>query len=143
MVDKLLPKKGSLPEADEQPDEVERGQWYWRNNELWCCTQIGSNYVQLQNTINWSCRIHFDEFWDVCRFEPNASDHIRQQVSWTKDRIQQLLQQINGLTASLAIGPTPLITAGQHTSNTQLVLSGSGEDPKAYEARLIKAKQGG
>jgi hypothetical protein len=127
------------------PESVEVGQWYWVNptdkENRWfgCVVRIGTNYVKVEGPRGGSCRIHFDEFYDTCKYEPNPDAIINGKIAGLQRDVSALLDRVKEVTAQLAIGPSPLLGA----SETQaLAVRGQDQpDMKAYGTALAKAKK--
>lgn len=144
------------------PDEplIEVGQWYWvstadqeadvtRSAWLGCVTRIGSNYVKLEGPAHkyakstFGERVHLDEFAKRCVLEMDPETYLRGKVEAHQRRVNELLNDIKQLTASLGISPLALreASAEANASAQALTVMHGTQDVKQYKADLIKAKE--
>jgi len=144
--------------------DLEIGQWYWVKETcaydrdgmkkgdvyewLGCVMVIGSNYVELAHPQkpgygSSQKRVHFNEFWDTLRREPNAEQIIRNNVETYQKKTQQLLGEIQALTARLGVAPTTAVTDQSMATGGQgaLAVLSSQIDVNVYKQELIKAKE--
>lgn len=141
---------------------VEIGQWYWVKDSfreegapaewLGCVMHVGSNYLELQepSTPGKGCRstrVHFDDFWQELRFEPNAAQVIAGQVVHYQQEASRHLKEIKEVTARLGVavqGALPASVAHRSASGQSNALAvmgqGAGFDVKKYELDLVEAK---
>lgn len=145
------------------------GQWYWVtdvcrwDNDVkgmkkgdkyeWfgCVMQIGSNFVELHTPHApgdgySTTRVHFDEYWDRLRFEPNADAVIQEKIQHYQQESNRLLEEVRSVTARLGLKQTTALSApnpdnqGDGQSTALATLSGQ-VDVKAYELALRDAKE--
>jgi hypothetical protein len=139
-------KTGSVIEGD----TPEVGQWYWVDGEdhrgkpkrwLGCVVRLGSNYVKLEAAPGGgSARVHNDEFWDECIFEPNPDDYIDSKIQHYQDEVHRLMGRVKEVTARLAVAPSPELHSGDETQ--ALAIRNAGDaDMDTYKADLVKAKE--
>lgn len=142
-------------------DQVETGQWYWVKDTAsydygnrkrgdtyeWfgCVMSIGSNYVELhsphsKNGYN-TTRVHFDQFEDKLRFEPNPQVVIEDKKGQYTQRIAELHGEVHELTARLGVVPTKMVTEKLQEGTNALVAVSSQVDVSSYKLALIEAKQ--
>ncbi len=123
------------------PDKkVSIGQWYWvkEKDRTWlgCAVHIGTNYIKVEG-IHYNNRIHVDDFFKLCEFEPDASAYLSNQVQIRKGKIQALIQQVQDITARLSLQQNDSLP---ETTSTQ-ALSTLGVDLHEHKNALIKAKE--
>ena len=134
--------------SEAHPDDPEVGRWYWvkdRDEDEWlgCVTHVGSNYVKLEGPddgyINstYGTRVHFDIFWEVCRYEPDAAGKIRGKVEKHRNRFNGLMEDVKRISGKLGIAAKEL-TDGDHT---QALATRKGEPIPDYRGALVKAKE--
>lgn len=142
-------------------DQVATGQWYWvKETVKWdhenhkkgdtyewfgCAMDIGSNYVEIQsppskNGYN-STRVHFDEFEERLRFEPNPESVIEENKNRYAQRIAALTGDISELTARLGVVPTKMVADKLQEGTNALVAVSSQVDVSSYKVALIEAKE--
>src|SRR3954469_2567241 len=85
-------------EDNPQADTPAIGKWYWvkaddGDEERWlaCVVRIGSNYIKLESPLDNSRRVHVDEFWDVCVYEPNHDAVIGERVAHFQGHVRNLM----------------------------------------------------
>lgn len=156
-----LPAK---PDSDQARVEapvnvVEVGQWYWVKSErrkdgedeefewLGCVMRIGSNHVKLESpstqaTGGYSTRVHFDDFWEILRHEPNAEAVIQGEIAHYQQLANQHLAEVKAITARLGVSGQPSLPdkAGKSSGGALVALSGQ-RDIKQYERALVLAKE--
>lgn len=133
----------------ENIDDIQIGQWYWvkRDNNDWlgCVMRIGSNYVKIhspqQDRSCHTIRVHFDEFFEVLKYEPDASKIIESKTRHYQGKVKQLLDEVKNITGKLGMSPLTAIDdkLANKETNALAVLSGQG-NIKEYENSLIHAK---
>jgi hypothetical protein len=142
-------------------DQVETGQWYWVKSKAtydwgdykkgdtyeWfgCVMDIGSNYVQIESPHSRNGhngkRVHFDEFDDVLRFEPNPEAVIEKNKGEYVQKIAALNGEISELTALLGVVPTKMVAEKLQEGTNALVVVSGQVDVSSYKVALIEAKQ--
>jgi hypothetical protein len=124
----------------EDPHAPQVGRWYWVNgkSERWlgCVVHMGSNYVRLKG-VRWARRVHQDEFFDLCTFEPDPDMVIMGYVGTHQRRTYELMEKVRQVTAQLGVGVNPALTTG---SETQALTLRRDEPMDAYKTALVKAK---
>lgn len=143
--------------------EVELGQWFWvksrrYNSEtkvqedfewLGCVMQIGSNFVEVslpENSYSGRTeRVHFDQFWERLRFEPEADAVIQKNIAHYRQKTAGLLEEVKSLTARLGISPQAALAhrssaPGAENANALTVVT-STPDLEGYKNELILAKK--
>lgn len=135
------------------------GEWYWVTGDtdhkgkvkpdwLACAMKIGSNYVEVHSPHTdrgYSYdRIHFDDFVERLRHEPNASAVIQARIGHWQQESGRLLGSIERVTQSLGMVDQAKLGASagpaDSTGGALMVLS-SQADPKAYSTALERAKE--
>src|SRR5829696_1703153 len=102
---KLLGSVGEVhtPDTIGSPDTIEVGQWYWvqyeqeeEKKEPWfgCVVHLGTNYAELENPRRGTTRIHFDEFWKVCKYELNPDAVIKSKIEHYRTKVARLLGRV-------------------------------------------------
>ena len=76
---------------------------------LGCIVKLGTNFAKLKDDQQ-SRRVHFDEFDDVCRLEPDARGVINGEVQRCRFEIEGKMNEIRELTARLGVTPREAIT---------------------------------
>lgn len=151
------------PEVQSSLNEVTLGQWYYVKDTYrlsdkeagikkgdtyeWfgCVMHIGSNYIELHSAHGTGhsysdIRVHFDEFWDRLRFEPNPNSVIKDNVAYYQSESKRLLQEVQNVTESLGLQSITSLTHTQEGNSKALVTLSSQPDIKSYEIALKKAK---
>lgn len=102
-------KDKTVPETESgEVATLEIGKWFWvkdDDGDEWfgCIVHIGSNYAEVSNVHRGSCRIHFDEFDAMCRFEPAPTAFIRSKIQTYQDEVNRLMGRVKELTARLGV----------------------------------------
>jgi hypothetical protein len=116
---------------ENEPDPIKLGDWYWLENfpeegrrMLGCVVHVGSNYAS-------------------CTPEPNPDEHIHKMIAMHQGRVNELLDKVKQLTASLGIGRLALDEAQAAVENkTQALVAVHGtKNVQAHKKALIKAKE--
>ena len=131
-------------EIQDDTEEIVVGQWYWiqdkDDKKPWfgCVTAVGTNYAELTSTGQGSCRIHFSDFDNWCKREPNPDRIIKGKIEQHQTKTFALLAEVKEVTARLAIAPSPMLG----TNETQALALRSAEQPDmgAYSTALEVAK---
>ncbi|QIV65755.1 hypothetical protein Cp1R7AA1_066 [Mesorhizobium phage Cp1R7A-A1] len=110
-----------------------------------CVMEIGSNYVEIQAPRDRqgsysSVRIHFDEFEEMLRHEPDPNKVIAGKISTYQARVSALLGEVKEVTQRLGVVPTERIEDKTGEATNALVAVTSQVDTKAYKNALIEAK---
>ncbi|RUW56820.1 hypothetical protein [Mesorhizobium sp. M8A.F.Ca.ET.021.01.1.1] len=110
-----------------------------------CVMEIGSNFVEIHAPRDrqggyTSVRIHFDEFEERLRYEPNAQSVIAGHISRYQSRVNALLGEVREVTQRLGVVPTQRIEDKTGEATNALVAVTSQVDTKAYKNALIEAK---
>ena len=128
------------------PDEVRVGQWYWvkrsdpeYNDWLGCCINIGSNYVELDGPEGGPQRIHFDNFEDRCKLEPDPDGVINREVLSRQTEVQRLMTEVHRITDRLALSASPELGTGEECR--ALAVATNGQTFGDYSKALEKAKK--
>lgn len=142
-------------ERDADPATPAIGKWYWVNRSpdededepdrwLACVVHVGSNYVKVEGPSETYAdsrsfqRIHFDNFWKVCEYEPDATSVIQQRVGGHQRTFNQLMGKVKDVTARLGVVPSPELGEGAHT---QALATRTGEPIPKYREALVKASK--
>lgn len=121
------------------------GRWYWLSDPdggepTFCCVvYIGSNYVKLQHYDGPTVRIHQNEFWDRCSFEPNPQVYIQNQIAENQKVVRALMEEVRDVTARLAVSVDPALPSAVEGTATALSVY-AGPSVESYETALVKAK---
>lgn len=136
-------------------DEIPKvGRWYWYKNSepntdedgessdpvLFCCVHVGSNYVGLKSPDGSSVRVHHDQFWDFCTFEPAALTYAAGRVLAGQQTIQALMEEVRSVTARLAISVEPVLPGAAMAQDGQALAVYAGGKVDSYEKALMLAK---
>ena len=144
----IIPTRGpeARSEEKEHPDEPMVGRWYWvkeeGDDEAWlgCVVEIGSNYIKIDGPFYAAVRIHFDNFWKVCKHEPDAESIIQGEVERGRSKVASLMAQVYEVTARLGVGVNPALTSGE--SDTQALAVSMGDVPAdKYKQDLVRAER--
>jgi hypothetical protein len=145
---------------------VEIGQWYWVEDDegesrrkddpieapegkaqLMCVTEIGSNYIRLDEPTSERhsvyTRIHIDNFQEETTYEPNAEAIVQQNIAHHQNRVQGHLNHIKKVTKKLGVSPKRLSSSKDvgEKSGTDLAIMSSTKDLANYKKQLINAKK--
>lgn len=141
----LVPRESTPSETlpNEAPP-LTIGQWYWvkgEKKERWfgCIVHVGSNYVEMSDIYESTCRIHFKDFDQECTPETNPEKVIQEHIGKHQTKVQQLMGRVAEITARLGVGPSPELSSGQETQALAKVTE--GQDYKTYRNDLVKAKK--
>ena len=152
MTDEATPLVRRASQAEEIPgsDDLKVGQWYWvttqdrdgNDNEPWlgCVVHRGSNFISVKQAYEsrgygGTWRIHLDEFWNDCKFEPDAPAIIQREISACQARVQALMAAVQEITKRLALH-TDTEADGGHTEALATVSIDLGD----HKTALVKAK---
>lgn len=58
-----------------------------------------------------SCRVHFDQWDELCEPEPNWRDYIHRRIEERKENVRELLREVQRVTAQLGIVPREQLAA--------------------------------
>jgi len=133
-------------------DDPEVGKWYWVKDKRWngkkgedeeyrwlgCVTHVGTNYVMITSVHGGKERVHFDDFWGRCEFEPEAMQIIRNNAESCRERIGELTEEMQLLTTRLGVAPTLSLSGG---ADTEALACRDSEPMPDYKDALIKAKE--
>ncbi len=126
---------------------IELGQWYWltkgKNTYLVCVARTGSNYAYLESP-SYSGRVHFDEFFKVCKPAPDAQSVIDGYIAEFQAEIQQTMRAIHQKMRSLSLS-SPGANLGTSVQNPSassgsLIALNGVDNTKVYKENLIKLK---
>ena len=132
----------TLPQ-EEAPSAPKVGRWYWvkhgRTGVPWfgCVTAQGSNYVALEG-IEYTVRVHLDNFEEVCAFEPDPDKVIKDHVDQHQGEVRELLAKVKETTARLSITTGPALQGG---SDVRALAVHQGTAIVDYKAALVVAKE--
>lgn len=125
---------------------IQIGQWYWAydgetKKQDWfvCVTEIGSNFIRVEDPKGSYERIHENEFEKRTRLEPNPDAVIRGRVEFYQGTVREKLGQIREITAQLGLQPRESSSAPKSESR-ELSTFNAMPDLKKYKKELIKAK---
>lgn len=150
----------------ERDTDVKLGQWYWVTEKarwdghggagtrkgddfapwLGCVMHIGSNYVKLESPKSersgyHSKRIHFDNFFERTKFEPNADAVIKQKIAMYECETVRLMGEVAEITRRLGVAPTQAIAQAVEGGQNSLVVLSREPDVQGYEKALVEAKK--
>lgn len=149
-------EKDGKTESIGHSGEVKVGQWYWVKGDnhrdkddgaewFMCVMYIGSNYVKLETprARHWgrSERVHIDDFFDQCRFEPNPESVIRRKVLKYQQETQQHLLEVKNTTERLGLQNQTSLPNPQADNSRALAVVSSQDNIKQYKKDLVKAKE--
>lgn len=125
------------------PEEVEIGQWYWVKDKkkTWfgCVVHVGSNYVEMSDIYEGTCRIHFDDFHKECTRELEPDKVIQEHITKHQTEVNYLMGRVAEITARLGVAPSPELGSGNETQALARVTE--GQDYGTYKDALVKAKK--
>lgn len=159
VVERIQP--GVSRDEGDDPTAPAPGRWYWvrptrysdqdddseerleKEEYLGCITYLGSNYAHIECVGGHTTRVHFEKFYARCRFEPDASSYIQQQIAETQSNIKQLMGEVQQVTARLAINVAGSITDGTDGGETKALarVSADARPIEEYKQALILAKK--
>lgn len=145
-------------------DTVDVGHWFWiKETATWndpakgrkagdeyewfgCVAEVGSNYVELQSPPSPGrgyshTRIHFNEFEDRLRFEPDPNSVIDAKTHYYQTQANNLIGEISQLTNRLGVAPTSQTSEKLQEGTNSLIAVSSSVDVTAYKSQLIEAKE--
>ena len=126
----------------ESSETVQIGQWYWikSDKDKWfaCVVHVGSNYVRLEAPSGRYDRIHFDDFYKECTYEPDPDGVINGKLAKYKAEVDRLLGRVAQITAGLSIGPSAMLGGA---CETQALALRADRDMGEYSKALVKAKK--
>ena len=127
--------------TDEQVDALPPSHIDEPDEWLGCIVRLGTNYAKLESQHH-EMRVHFDEFDDLCRAEPDARMVIRGEIQRCREGVEQKMNEIRELTALLGVTPREAIghDATLSTSRELSVLS-QAPDVAGYKSQLIAAQK--
>src|SRR5579884_401572 len=136
LVTNVVPPAERLDSADPATPAV--GKWYFVGKDRWlgCVVHIGSNYVQLTG-IQYTRRVHVDEFWTVCEWVEDPDSIIAGHIDTNQRAVNQLMEEVRELTMRLGVGSNPALGTG---SEAQALTLRRDEPMNEYKASLVKAK---
>lgn len=142
-----------------EPDGPRLGAWYWvlKNTDhrgrptpdwLGCAMKIGSNYVEIHSPHTdrgySTTRIHFDDFVEQLRYEPDAARVISARIAHWQGETRRLMGDIERVTRTPGMTPQDKLGApaaqGAAAGGALMVLS-SQSNPKDYSTALALAKE--
>lgn len=159
----LVPIESATSKANEGRllhREPQVGDWYWTTshrkeydyeNKKWldhtvrwlgCVTHVGSNFVKLHEAgeeHGANVRIHFDDFFDRCEYEPHPDEVIAEKVDKHKKKTLELMAEVDEVTKRLMLSQITTLPAAAE-SNSLVPISGT-QDVKSYQLALVKAKE--
>lgn len=136
--------------SDPHPEDPVVGKWYWmrlkgwkeKETELACVVHIGSNFVKMRTVSESPYRVHVDNFFKRCRYEPNPQAIIDSQVSSHQVQVRQLMEEIRALTMRLGVGDNLALPGQDGPAETRaLATIGRTEPIENYKKALVKAKE--
>jgi hypothetical protein len=123
-------------------EPVAIGQWFWRRAKperyLVCVTHVGSNFAMVETVGGRTERILLEDWERHCRKAKAPNRYIDTQVGFHKERVQELLSEVQAVTARLGLQPTEAL--GNSTSSTSLAVVHGVGDVQAHKLELIEAK---
>ncbi len=129
---------------DDQYHRVEDAEGNWiRETTLACVMGLGSNYAKVEVPHRSSCRIHFDEWDELCEPEPNWREYIHRKIEQRKENVRELLREVQRVTAQLGIVPRDALAAQsvQEQASQALATASGTADINAHKQALVKAKE--
>lgn len=154
-MDKIQKPDAPRVTTESHIEDVRVGQWYWVKQEndqdgektdewLGCVVHVGSNYLKIEGPgshpqSSLRTRVHFKNFWETCRLEPNAEAILKQRIGTHQANVKRLLAEVQEITAHLGIGSVTALPSGNETQ--ALALRGSGQPIEDYKKALVKAQE--
>ena len=157
---KLVPLDPETEKIESPDDEIKLGQWFWLKvsdddgddgsitKKLTCAIHIGSNYAELKTAggnryhSRSSWRVHFNEWADLCEYEPDPTPYIRGKIEHHQERVREIMGEIQRVTVSLGIVDRQSIAAQSLDPSAQaLAAASSNADINAHKQALIVAKK--
>jgi hypothetical protein len=89
----------------------------------------------------YSRRVHFDQFEDRLRFEPDPGSVIDERKNHYSHRIAVLNGEINELTRRLGVAPSMMVMDKMQEGTNALIAVSGQVDVSAYKVALIEAKK--
>lgn len=111
---------------------------------LACVMEVGSNYVELRAPARdghgRGSRHHLNDVKDELRFEPNAEQVIKDNITRYQGNVTLLLAEVQEVTKRLGVVPHSEIVDGTGGDNNALAVLSSQVDTTAYKNALVQAK---
>ena len=143
MTDIVKPEHIRAERMNEMPETIRLGSWHWlkvktRDGEIEerfvCVVGIGSNYAKVESPGGTSWRIHFDDWDDETRPEPNYRKVIEEKISEKKEAVSALMTEVQKVTARLGM-------ASEAGTGTALATISGQVDVESYKTALVKAQK--
>jgi hypothetical protein len=143
-VTEIAKRSNEAKRMEEMPETIRLGSWHQLKvqtekgaikERLVCVMAIGSNYAEVEAPGGSSWRIHFDEWDEETKPEPNARQMIEKEIEGTKQEVSELLEQVQAVTARLG-----MTTTADEAGTALATLSGQA-DVAVYKNALEKAKE--
>ena len=128
-------------------DDIKIGDFYWvkdnkGSTDLMCVEHIGSNFVKLsiyEGRGSSFQKVHFDDFMEVCEYEPNWRDILNTRMANARQAIQVKTAQLIKAGQDLCLIPQE--SAQESTQETQTLLPARvSADPKQHKVALVALK---
>ena len=152
-------EKKESPDAipmENQGEQINIGDWYWvkyndwdkkEHEDLMCVEHVGSNFIKFTwydydkkrstNDYTTSVDVHFDNFFEDTRFEPNWKEILQERVKKIQNDINSKIKQLSDKAFDLKlINIKDFIPK----STEDLLPSTYVSSPDEYKNQLVKAK---
>jgi hypothetical protein len=149
MTDKNTPtvfEAGEVTSIHREENKPKQGQWFWVKNDegaewFGCVTREMSNAVEVksprkQGYGQQAIRVHLDEVSTLLRFEPNASQVIRERINHYKSELDTALARIEQEKAAIGIGHSPQANGPVQEASTAVAVISSQTNIEGYKSAL-------
>jgi len=121
---------------DEKEEEVVVGQ----EENLYCVSHIGSNYIKFEWQTehgSTSFRLHFDEFYARCRKEENWKEHFQSRMDNIQIEMQKKMQELLEEGRSLSLLPQEASQPETQEEKDSLLPVRATASPEKYKTDLV------
>jgi hypothetical protein len=155
----------------DHPEDPAVGKWYWIKDKvgewvedehgvkhqapdpeeavtwLGCVVRMGSNYALLEGVkedkyTTPQIRVHLNNFFEYCKYEPNPDSVIDHEVSGRQKKVNALMGKVVDITRRLAINPdTHALPSGGAETRALATIGGNNQPIDSYKTALVHAKE--
>lgn len=154
MTDKNIPtvfEAGEVTSIHREENKPKQGQWFWvkdDDGDEWfgCVTREMSNAVEIKSPRKQGygqhvIRVHLDDVSAILRFEPNASQVIRERIDHYKSELDSALARIEQEKAAIGIGHSPEGNGPVQEASTAVAVISSQANIEGYKSALQAFKE--
>jgi hypothetical protein len=154
MTDKNTPtvfEAGDVTSIHREENRPKQGQWFWVKDDegaewFGCVTREMSNAVEVKSPRKQGygqhvIRVHLDEVSAILRFEPNASQVIRERINHYKSELDSALARIEQEKAAIGIGHSHQGNGPVQEASTAVAVISSQANIEGYKSALQAFKE--